>query len=128
MSCGAVMVRGNPDKLNPPIRSTQEAREKGKIGGKKSGEVRREKKRLRELLELALTMPSMERQGTNADAIVAALIERATKGDVRAYECIRDSVGEKPTDRVDMSSSDGSMATPLKVTVEYVDAPQREDD
>lgn len=35
------MPRGNPAKLNPPIRSTQEAREKGRAGGKKSGQARR---------------------------------------------------------------------------------------
>lgn len=40
--------RGGIDNLKPPIRSADEAREKGKKGGIKSGESRRQKKSMRE--------------------------------------------------------------------------------
>lgn len=80
-----------------PVRSKSEARERGKAGGLKSGEVRREKKVLRERLELLL---AREVDGlVTADAITIALIEKALTGDVRAYEVIRDTIGEKPVDK-----------------------------
>lgn len=82
-----------------PMRSVEEAREKGRKGGKKSGEARREKKRLRELLELALERVGDDGQ-TTAEAVTAALVAKALTGDVKAYEVIRDTVGEKPKDEV----------------------------
>lgn len=82
-----------------PMRSAEEAREKGRKGGKKSGEARREKKRLRELLELALA--TKDSDGTTAaESIVAALVREAQGGNVKAFETIRDTIGEKPTDKV----------------------------
>lgn len=96
--------RGNPDKLNPPIRSTREAREKGSAGGKKSGEVRREKRKLRELLEMMLQQPVEAGDGsTNAEAMTVALLKKALSGDTRAYEIIRDTIGEKPVEKRDVA-------------------------
>lgn len=82
-----------------PVRSKEEARERGSVGGRKSVEARRKKKRLRELLELALKRVDDDGQ-TTAEAVTAALVTKALAGDVRAYEVIRDTVGEKPTDKV----------------------------
>lgn len=79
--------------------SSAEARENGRKGGIRSGEVRREKRRLRELLELALARVSED--GTSAaEAVTSAIIDKALSGDVRAYEVIRDTLGEKPTEQV----------------------------
>lgn len=91
------MARGRPENFKP--RSTVEARKNGQKGGVRSGEARREKKRLRELLELALERKGDDGQ-TTAEAVTAALVAKALTGDVKAYEVIRDTVGEKPTDKV----------------------------
>ena len=88
-----------------PIRSTSEAREKGKKGGKKSGETRKKKKELKELLEIALNQKDFVGQDYYM-SITIALIEKALAGDVRAYEVIRDTLGQKPTEKFEMSTSD----------------------
>lgn len=86
-------------------RSKSEARENSRKGGIKSGKVRREKANLRKLLEVLLET----KQGdmTTAQAITMAIAEKALSGDVRAYEVIRDTLGQKPTDKVALSGTDG---------------------
>ena len=82
--------------------SPSEAREQGRRGGIRSGEVRRERKQMREYLEAALVMDTDYRGEamTNAEAVTAALIRRARQGDVRAYTTIRDTLGERPAERI----------------------------
>ena len=86
----------------------EEAREKGRRGGKKSGEVRRARKTLREdLLEL-LQVTSKDEEGierTQQEHIIAALISEARNGNVRAFEIIRDTIGEKQTEQHNISVS-----------------------
>ena len=88
----------NSENLKP-ARTKSEAREKGKKGGIKSGEKRRERKKLRELLEIALQLQNKETGEQNDFAIIAALIKKAVNGDTKAFELIRDTIGEKPTDK-----------------------------
>lgn len=82
----------NSENLKP-VRSESEAREKGKKGGIKSGEVRRERKALKEELLLLLST------GDTQKKLSLALIEKAMNGDVKAFEVIRDTIGEKPVDK-----------------------------
>ena len=105
------MARGNPDKLQP-VRSKHEASERGKIGGKKSGEARRQKKALRE--RLAALLETKHGDMDMADALALALIEKGLTGDVRAFEVIRDTIGEKPTDKEELEKA------PLSVKVRFV--------
>lgn len=47
-------------------------------------------------------------EGLNVDtqtAILVALVQRATMGDVQAIQFIRDTIGEKPTDKVEIDES-----------------------
>ena len=85
-----------------PIRTKSEARERGKKGGIKSVEKRRERKALKEQLLLLLET------GDTAESICAALIEKALTGDVRAFETIRDTIGEKPVDKVAQTDGEGN--------------------
>lgn len=80
------------------IKTTSEARKKGRAGGKKSGEVRRQKRLLRDLLEEALETKTDT--GTLSIDITRALITKALDGDVKAYEVIRDTLGQKPKDKL----------------------------
>ena len=96
-------------KTVQPLRDKEEARKRGRNGGLASGKARQKRKELRELLEVALSMPDEERGMSNAEAIAAALVEKAKAGDVRAFEALRDTVGEKPVNRLDHSSTDGSL-------------------
>lgn len=43
------------------------------------------------------------------DAIIAALIKKAANGDTRAFEMIRDTIGEKPVDVVNVNAPDPSI-------------------
>ena len=79
--------------------TSSEARENGKKGARKSAEKRRERKKFKELLEIALLLPDEESGEQNDFAIVAALIKKAANGDTKAFELIRDTVGEKPIDK-----------------------------
>ena len=92
----------NEDNLIPMSeRSKDEVRKIGRKGGIASGEARREKKLLKELLEEALS------KGTETDNeyvnITLALIKEANKGNVKAYEVIRDTLGQKPIDVVEVN-------------------------
>ena len=104
----ALTGKGGAENLKP-CRTRADAQERGRAGGIASGSARRERRALRELLTIALEMPDAT-GSTNAEAIVAALIDKARGGDVRAFETIRDSIGEKPTTAIDHTSSDGSIA------------------
>ena len=108
-----------------PARTKSEAREKGAKGGKASGEARRAKKTLRELVELfaALGVSEETRKKMKALGIpeelmtrqmqpVVALFNKANKGDVSAFNAIRDIVGEKPIDRTQL---EGSFDTRLEI-------------
>lgn len=85
----------NAENLKPPInkRSTSEQREIRQKGGIKSGEVRRARKTLKEELLLLLE------NGNTQNKISLALIKKALKGNIKAFEVIRDTIGEKPADK-----------------------------
>lgn len=79
-------------------RSKDEARKLGQKGGKKSGEVRRMRKTLKEQLLLLL------KEGDIQENLCLALIEKALNGDTKAFQIIRDTIGEKPIEQLCMSS------------------------
>ena len=92
-----------------PVRSKEEAKSRGKKGGIASGKARREKRTIRERLEQLLSMPAegiADFKGDNAEAMCAALMKKALSGDVPAFREIRDTVGEKPTDKKEHSASE----------------------
>lgn len=96
------MLAGKNNLRTP---STDEAREIGRSGGIASGKKRREKKMIREALLLLLDEPARDDTGnltgkTIQEEIAAGLIRRAMTGDPRAFEIIRDTIGEKPVNRV----------------------------
>lgn len=78
-------------------RTTEEQREIAKQGGIASGKARREKKLFREAIEKKL--------GQSLDSMVDAMINQAKNGNVQAITFLRDTVGEKPTDKVDADLS-----------------------
>lgn len=63
-------------------------------GAKRSNEVQRESRKLCDILKECLTDEKREQ-------ISLMLIEKAKAGDTKAFELIRDSIGEKPTDKVE---------------------------
>lgn len=94
----------NSKNLKPNSeRTPQERKELAKKAGIQSGKKRRERKELKELLEIALLLPDEETGEENQLAITSALIKQAIKGNVLAYTTIRDTLGEKPIDKQEVS-------------------------
>lgn len=99
------------DNLRTP--TTEQARERGRKGGIASAKARAERKQLKELLELALSQPSEIVEGEdNYTAITAALVNKAIQGDTKAYEVIRDTLGQKPVEQAQMDLT-------AKIEVDY---------
>lgn len=89
-----------------PFEQGEEQRERARRAGKRSGEVRRARKTLREELLDLLNVTSRDSEGkehTQQEHISAALIKEAKSGNVRAFETIRDTIGEKQQEKVEMS-------------------------
>lgn len=75
-------------------------------GGKKSGEVRRKKRDLRLALEALLEKEFKDKKGvsrTGTEVITAKLFEQAAKGNVKAFETIRATVGQDPVQKVQVA-------------------------
>lgn len=88
----------NENNLKPFNQLTEEEqRELARKGGIASGEARRRKKTLKEELIALLEM------NDNNEKISLALLQKALNGDIQAFTTIRDTIGEKPTDKVEAS-------------------------
>jgi hypothetical protein len=73
----------------------EEHREIARKGGKASGEARRRKKTFKQELTWLLE------EGDTQKNITLALIKEALEGNTKAFEVIRDTVGEKPVDKLE---------------------------
>ena len=85
------------------FKSGEEAGENGRKGGIASGEAKRKKRDIRRALEALLEKDYfVEEYGTlsGAEAIAVRQMERALDGDTKAFEVVRDTAGQKPTDKV----------------------------
>lgn len=84
-----------------PVRTKEEARERGRAGGIKSGQVRKARKTLKEEL-LALLETKVDGK-TLQEKMSFAIITEAMTGNTKAFTAIRDTIGEKPKDEVDVN-------------------------
>ena len=94
------------NKENLRVPTSSEARINGKKGGIASGESRHRRKLLRECLDelLAREYTADGRTITGSEALAAALMKKAMKGDVKAFEALRDTAGEKPVERIEANT------------------------
>jgi hypothetical protein len=93
------------DNLHPftSDQSRDEAVMNGQKGGIASGEARRQKKNLRLALEMLLEKDFKDKDGkivSGAEAITAKLFQQAMNGNVKAFETLRDTVGQKPVEKI----------------------------
>ena len=83
--------------------------EEQKKGGIASGKARAEKRDLRKALELLLEQTYTDKKGntrTGAQAITEKLFSEVMKGNVKAFEVLRDTVGQKPVEKVMVAEVD----------------------
>ncbi len=94
------------------MRTTSEARERGRNGGKASGKSRRRKAAFRETLNLLLTLdidddewaPLLRSLGldcTLETALNMAMIKAGLTGNVKAYEAVAKYAGQSPQTEAD---------------------------
>lgn len=78
-------------------------------GGIASGIAKREKRTMREIAEIILSKDVMTSDGvvTGKYAVLAKVIDKALKGDLQAATFIRDTIGEKPTDKQEITGNLG---------------------
>lgn len=110
----------NPQNLKTP--TSEQARKNGAKGGKKSAEVRAAKKKLKEELEMLLCL--MEKNGkTVQENVCIALLQKAKKGDVKAFELIRDTTGQKAPEKIENDVGERLE----KILIEVVKAPEQKE-
>lgn len=113
--------------------SREEAKKNGSKGGIASGKARREKKMFRETLESLLNMSMNKGESVDIDkiqnfaslngqnisvqeAILIGQIHKAMTGDTKAAEYVRDTIGQKPTDKVELDTD-----MELNINIDYGD-------
>lgn len=114
------MPRNGTKNLIPTNkRSKEEVRRNASKGGKKSGEVRRARKTLRE--ELLAILSDGDIQNRMSLALIQEALDGNKSGSVtKAFEVIRDTVGEKPVDKVVVAEVDQTI-------IDEVEAMMRDD-
>ena len=97
----------------------EQRREYGRKGGLKKGENYKRRKELKETLNILLDMPLKTGRTTTVEkvqafanlkgknitvdqAMMVCLIQKALKGDLNAIAMVRDTIGEKPTEKLDV--------------------------
>lgn len=100
----------NPENLIPQAHKlTVDEASKGGLASAKS---RAEKKNLRAALEMLLEKEFTDKNGnvtTGTEAITVKLFEQAMKGNIKAYETIRSTVGQDPVQKVMMAEVDADV-------------------
>lgn len=95
------------------------SQEEAKKGGINSGKARKEKADLRKMCQMVLEMDIKAKDGSiksGAEAITLAQLQKALKGDAKAYEVLRDTAGQKPVDKVEQVNID----VEYNASVDYV--------
>ena len=106
------MPRNGTKNLKPLNTRTKEDQKKIRsAGGIASGKARRERKTLREELLALLSA------GDTQKDINLALIQRALNGDTKAYEVVRDTIGEKPVDKIVVAEVDQTIINEVEAMV-----------
>lgn len=84
--------------------------EEASKGGKRSAEVRREKRDLRRALEVLLDKEYTDKKSgnvqTGAELLAFKQFQKALEGDTKAFEVVRDTAGQKPMERVNITAND----------------------
>ena len=115
----AVREKQNRNLIPTTRLSETERRELSRKGGLASAAARRRKKDIREVCDALLSSPATpemqekaaklgfdaETVGTVYDVLGVAMIDKAMSGDGYCFQLVRDSAGDKPTDKSEVTAS-----------------------
>ncbi|MDU0931228.1 KGG domain-containing protein [Hungatella sp.] len=132
------MAHGHENLIPFNKRSKDEAREYGSKGGKASGESRRRKAAMRDTMNRLLTMQAEVEglsdilradggESTYEELITMAMIEKALRGDVNAFNAIKATVGQTDKSTTDLEEQNLRMAA-QKAKMGVDDEDDQEDD
>lgn len=117
--------RGNPNPVMPDnfgkTFTAEERKKNSSKGGKASAKAKKERKRANEILDIFLSMPLKKRKeaeieqikafeelkGKNItvnEAIQLKQVQKALNGDLASATYIRDTVGDKPSDNLNVNA------------------------
>ena len=87
--------------VTPMVKGTQRAKEIAQMGAEANAEAWERKRTFKESITILLNKKCDDGE-TMQEKIVAAMANKAMDGCVGAFEALRDTVGEKPTDQVSL--------------------------
>lgn len=88
--------------------SQEELKKRQSNGGKKSAKIRAEKRKMKEILEILLANPTLcdGEEMSNKEAMLVKVVQKAVnEGDLKSIEFIRDTISEKPTEKVEATNT-----------------------
>lgn len=93
--------KGNPQNLTPFNKMDAKTKKDIQSKGGKAGAIsKRKRKAFKEALKEALCLVVDDGDGkTVQDKGIEAIMAKFMTGDVKAFEVVRDTIGEKPTDK-----------------------------
>lgn len=94
----------NEQNLRPIELTHEEAVKNGRKGGVASGEARKKKRLMREAFEELLAREYHDASGKTLDGtelLALKVFKQAMDGDLKAFEIIRDTTGQKPIERIE---------------------------
>lgn len=111
----------NEENLKPfGTLSENEQREIRSKGGKASVKARKERKTMKEMLNYLLQQDITNKQGekkSTLEAVMVAQIREALKGNTKAIQFIRDTIGEMPIAKQEITGRNGEPLSVKKIFV-----------
>lgn len=112
-------MAGEQNLIRNEDRTPEERRENARKAGVASGAARRERRALKDSLLTLLGAPVQDENGedsglTMQEQVALGLVMRAAKGDPRAFEVIRDTIGEKPVQQVEITKPKAEIADEIE--------------
>ena len=89
--------------------SKEELKKRQSNGGKASGKASREKKTMKQMLDYLLEKKIKNKDGkkaTTLEAMMTSVVARAIKGDIKAAQFVRDTIGEMPKQKVEITGNE----------------------
>ena len=100
----------NGGKLARLENNREEASTRGRAGANASNTAQAARRTFAEVIEEMLVKPANAQMiedlelttgATNLDAIIAAALKQASRGNVKAADFLRDTIGQKPSEKID---------------------------
>lgn len=111
---------GTENLIPQSARTKDEQKEIARKGGQASGASRRRKKDLKMALQILLDKKYTDKNGrkiTGTEAITAKLFEQAMKGNIKAFETIRATVGQDPVQKIMVAEVDQDIIDEIEKAV-----------